>query len=759
MKRILIILLSLTLFNPLQAQEYLGIINSNYAGTIGTQLNPSSFVGSKLSFDINLASGGSSFDNTYLYIPKEDLIFFGFGNIVDIIENKEFLTRWDPNNPNDPQSLTFSVEAIGPSFMINFAERHSLGFSTGAKTFMTTYNVPAHVAENAYQFLEDESLYNTLWTTDNMQMDILSWAEYGLNYGLIMFQNKKHLFKGGINLKVVDGFAAGYVKNADVTYNIVSADTILFGPTSLDYGRTDFNSYDPTENYKDLKHGGGFGWDLGFTYELLRDSSEWTYEMDQHWWADPDKNKYTLRIGASLIDMGSIKFNEFSNTYHLETNDASYPSWNGEHYEGNEDFDRTLSYIFYGDSSASFVDDNFKMSLPGAFSLQVDWNAYKNLFINATIIQGFNRSSEQGIVRPDIYALTPRYEHKWFEVAMPMSIEYYGHTKARIGLALRAGPVFVGTDEIGSLLAINDMEGADIYGGIKINIPGKKLKDVDDDMISDSKDRCREVPGSVSLQGCPDRDRDGIEDVKDMCPDVAGVAALNGCPDADADGIGDSQDRCPDQAGVVELNGCPDADGDGIADLDDECPYLAGSRQFSGCPDTDADGIADRVDSCIYEAGPVASNGCPDRDGDMVADKHDKCPDEAGTIENQGCPLVREDALNKLKLSSKSITFETGSDKIKGASYDVLDVIAEIMLQYSYTKWTIEGYTDNTGSAATNLALSKKRAAMVRNYFISKGVSPDRLTSEGYGIAKPVATNGTAAGRAKNRRVEINLVN
>lgn len=162
-----------------------------------------------------------------------------------------------------------------------------------------------------------------------------------------------------------------------------------------------------------------------------------------------------------------------------------------------------------------------------------------------------------------------------------------------------------------------------------------------------------------------------------------------------------------DQAGVVELNGCPDADGDGIADLDDECPYLAGSRQFSGCPDTDTDGIADRVDSCIYEAGPIASNGCPDRDGDMVADKHDKCPDEAGTIENQGCPVVREDALNKLKLSSKSITFETGSDKIKGASYDVLDVIAEIMLQYSYTKWTIEGYTDNTGSAATNLALSK----------------------------------------------------
>ncbi|HUM45300.1 MAG TPA: DUF5723 family protein [Chitinophagales bacterium] len=759
MRRILFVLLLAGQFVQLHAQEYLGIINSNYAGTIGTQLNPSSFVGSKLTFDINLLSGGSSFDNTYLYIPKDDLTFFGFGNIVDIVKDKDFLTRWDPNDPNAPQSFTFSAEGIGPSFMINFAKRHSIGFTTGGKTFITARNIAAHVAENAYQELRDETLYNTEWTTDNMQLNILSWAEYGLNYEAIIYQNSRHRVKGGVTLKVVDGFGGGYLKNADLTYTVVSPDTILFGPTSFDYGRTDFNSFDPIKKYKDLKHGGGFGWDIGFTYEWLRDSSEWTYEMDQQKWADPDKNNYKLRIGASLIDMGTIKFNETANTYHLETENAVYPEWRGEHYESNIDFDKTLSYIFYGDSSASFQSDNFKMALPGAISLQIDWNAYRNFFVNATIIKGFNHNSDQGIVRPDIYSLTPRYEHKWFEVAVPLSIEYYGHTKARLGLALRAGPVFVGTDEIGSLLAINDMEGADVYAGIKVNIPGHKLKDIDKDMVSDKKDRCPEVPGSVQLQGCPDRDRDGIEDAKDKCPDVSGVAAFNGCPDSDADGIEDAKDKCPDQAGIAQFEGCPDSDADGIPDYEDECPYIAGTQQFRGCPDTDGDGIADKVDSCVYEAGPVSTNGCPDRDGDMVADRKDNCPDVAGSIDNQGCPSLREEELNRIRLSSKSITFETGSDKIKGASTDVLDVIAEIMQQYSYTKWSIEGYTDNTGSAATNLALSKKRAAAVKNYFISKGISPDRLASEGYGIEKPVASNKTAAGRAKNRRVEIKLVN
>jgi outer membrane protein OmpA-like peptidoglycan-associated protein len=182
-------------------------------------------------------------------------------------------------------------------------------------------------------------------------------------------------------------------------------------------------------------------------------------------------------------------------------------------------------------------------------------------------------------------------------------------------------------------------------------------------------------------------------------------------------------------------------------------------QQFHGCPDTDSDGIEDKMDSCVTQPGPIATNGCPDRDGDLVPDHRDKCPDEPGLIENYGCPAVREDELAKVRMSAKAIQFQTGSATIKGASFEVLDVIAEIMQQYPYTKWRIEGYTDNTGSEATNLALSKKRAASVVNYFISKGVSPERLSSEGYGETNFIATNGTSAGRAKNRRTEIKLVN
>ncbi len=69
----------------------------------------------------------------------------------------------------------------------------------------------------------------------------------------------------------------------------------------------------------------------------------------------------------------------------------------------------------------------------------------------------------------------------------------------------------------------------------------------------------------------------------------------------------------------------------------------------------------------------------------------------------------------------------------------------------------IDGHTDNTGSAATNKTLSKKRAEAARTYLVGKGVDPTRINAKGFGKDKPIADNKTAEGRSKNRRVEFLL--
>ena len=104
-----------------------------------------------------------------------------------------------------------------------------------------------------------------------------------------------------------------------------------------------------------------------------------------------------------------------------------------------------------------------------------------------------------------------------------------------------------------------------------------------------------------------------------------------------------------------------------------------------------------------------------------------------------------------------NITFDTNSAELRSAFKPTLDSVAKVLKKYNKTLVQVVGYTDNTGSAATNNTLSFNRANNVANYLKIKGVSANRLLIEGRGSKNPIASNSTAAGREQNRRVEITL--
>lgn len=288
-------------------------------------------------------------------------------------------------------------------------------------------------------------------------------------------------------------------------------------------------------------------------------------------------------------------------------------------------------------------------------------------------------------------------------------------------------------------------------------MPMMKDPDMDGDGISDANDACPTVAGPVAFNGCPDTDGDGIIDAEDSCPDKAGLKDLKGCPDSDGDGIADNVDRCPDVAGRAEFNGCPppDRDKDGIADNEDPCPDAYGT--IRGCPDSDGDGIIDRDDRCPQIPGSMAFRGCVDSDKDGVADPDDKCPNEAGPASNSGCPELKVEEKKALADALAGVQFETNSDKIKPASFKILDNVANVAKKYPSYKLMIGGHTDSQGDDAKNLDLSKRRAKACYDYLVKKGVT-NPASHDGFGETKPVGDNNTAAGRAKNRRVEFELV-
>jgi OOP family OmpA-OmpF porin len=105
------------------------------------------------------------------------------------------------------------------------------------------------------------------------------------------------------------------------------------------------------------------------------------------------------------------------------------------------------------------------------------------------------------------------------------------------------------------------------------------------------------------------------------------------------------------------------------------------------------------------------------------------------------------------------INFNTGSAEISSSSSREVEKIYNLLIQAENTKLTVVGHTDNVGNPASNLALSKSRAEAVVNYLKQKGIPANRFQMvDGRGQNEPVADNGTAAGKAKNRRVVITLL-
>ncbi len=316
--------------------------------------------------------------------------------------------------------------------------------------------------------------------------------------------------------------------------------------------------------------------------------------------------------------------------------------------------------------------------------------------------------------------------------------------------------------------------------------------DTDRDGVDDEADRCpvtaEDADGFEDDDGCrePDNDDDGIADARDQCPEVAetlnGWKDDDGCPDEhadlDADGIEYELDRCPFEPGAPS-DGCPHAPLpalaiEGFARLTSTPlaarvePAANTTEPATVVADLDRDGVPDDADPCPMSAedldGFEDEDGCPelDNDQDGIADAADKCPIAAETIngnkDDDGCPdlgagavTIKENAV----VIKGVVRFQTGSATLQAASMPLLKQVAATLRAARTLSIEIGGHTDDVGSSAQNIKLSKRRAETIRAVLIKAGVEPSRLVANGYGPTRPVASNKTAKGREQNRRVEF----
>ena len=169
-----------------------------------------------------------------------------------------------------------------------------------------------------------------------------------------------------------------------------------------------------------------------------------------------------------------------------------------------------------------------------------------------------------------------------------------------------------------------------------------------------------------------------------------------------------------------------DSDGDGVSDQDDRCPNTPAGAQ-------------------------VDMYGCElDSDNDGVVNSKDQCPNtrESAVVDEVGCEV-------EVVIELQGVHFDFDKASLKAESFAILDAAVSTLSTHGKIAVEVAGHTDSKGTEAYNQGLSERRAAVVKDYLVNKGISADRLTSKGYGESSPMADNATEEGRAQNRRTEL----
>lgn len=778
------------------SQNYLGVHSSDYAGVMGTDLQPASFVDGRFVVDVNLFStnfsiwtNGGAFDTKDMpkWWTKSFKEPYNDWTKPDSTFIDRYIVRNYDMNSTKPIGFYNNIQLDVLNFMFHINPKIALGVAVKGRSITNIDNIDPKLALLAEEELEIPSLWNQFHSEELLSINSSTWMEYGFIYSQVIKDDGEHFMKAGGKIKWQSGFAGAFIHTDNFKYDLENADTSARLSGDFSYAYTDM------ENTPGLGGNSKFGWglDLGFVYEWRPDWKEYKYDMDgeTNIWRR-DKNKYKIRAGVSVLDIGGIKYNKAggrsfnvnsNNLFDLHTFDPA---------NDLEEFEDIVDSLITNDPAwtETSSENSFFMHNPTALSLQLDYNIWKWFNVNATGVIGLQSKKNGNRVHvPSQFTLTPSFDYAWFGLHIPVSINSYSGFKAGIGT--RLGPLTLGVMDFKSLFATGKVNGTEFYAGMRIPILYSHPSDIDGDKVSDKLDECLVVQGVWEFRGCPDTDRDGIKDTEDECPNTPGLKEFNGCPDTDGDsipdrlddcpevpglkefkgcpdtdgdGIIDSEDACPEVAGPVENNGCPDTDGDGLFDFIDDCPSVAGPKENNGCPwpDTDEDGLLDKDDKCPYLAGPIDNEGCPyqDTDNDGVLDKDDKCPATAGPVENDGCPLIEAEIQEILQTAFDNLEFETGKAIIKDESFPSLAELAKVLVKKPEWKLQIAGHTDNIGSAQTNLVLSKKRSEAVKAFLVSQGISEDRISALYFGETDPIADNSTKEGRQKNRRVEMTVV-
>jgi len=615
MKKIALALLLLSTVIDSKGQYMRGFINSNYSGMQGVFFNPANLADSRAKLEINLISAYTDVNNNHVDIHTP---YSQWKALRDKLPAKYLDQNGYPIYKNEygieklnGQKKHFygSTEIVGPSFMFNLDDKSGFAFANRTRLFthlgglnedlLKIFLEDLDTTGPGYVPLQNQHRYIGERNTQNaFGLGVSAFEEFDFSYARVFYNKKENFIKGGITFKYLIGLGAAFVTVDELDYELVAEDSIHLYSAEMEVAYVNEKYFENRDlRLNDIlgknKLGKGFGIDLGIVYEYRPHYKTYKYKMDKKTHEDRSQNKYLWKVGASINDFGSITYNNAPHLTNINVSSNELVKWSNfnsiKSLGGSTDADSFIYDLYAGSDSVN----RFKIAMPTSLNINFDWKYNKNIYFSGSYVQSLRARNVEGVKKQNVVALTARYEEKLYEASLSVLGGNFYH-KVHLGAFVRFGPVFIGTDHLGGVFTPKRTEGVNLYAGIKVPIHYHRIKDSDNDLVSDKKDKCPDEPGSTSAAGCPDEDGDKVADKDDLCPSVPGKRNTKGCPDEDGDKLVGDEDKCPDKAGTKDDMGCPDTDGDGLADHLDRCPDEKGSKELHGCPYEEKDTVVKR---------------------------------------------------------------------------------------------------------------------------------------------------------------------
>ena len=472
LKTVLVALL-MVLTAATQAQQWLGFAHSSYGGLHSALYNPAYYANTRLRLQVGIVGANSTITSNYLQfrggLSVSDAVdlFTLQGNTIDEISKSDFggalnayfnKGKIEENLNGDVKNINLNIEARGP-FVLFSNDRFGAGLYFRSRAAIQVNGVSQDLARLLYRGAGDlpaEQVYRII-SSSSFNLGLNVYHELGAGIGTRIFNFGPHHVSVGGNLKYLMGIYSINAASEGFTVRPVTEDSLVAIDSRLGFQYVDASYIGKARDILFKPLGRGTGIDAGAIYEYR--------PADDGEFVPPGYSRHKLRVGIAVNDLGFITYSssKYVRSFDLISRSGGI-AWGGIdtlNISQPRDFENIASQVFGLKDTKS----RFTYLTPAVLNIHADLHVKGNFYVAVSTVTNLKFRSAFGLRSFSSYTISPRIEHKIYEVSLPIGVGLSG-TAFQLGTFFRVGGFYLGSDNLASIFGQSlGNSGLDFYVG------------------------------------------------------------------------------------------------------------------------------------------------------------------------------------------------------------------------------------------------------------------------------------------------------